>query len=44
MKKNYSLVLLAFMAFFAINVQGQVKVKSKPKTLKLINFCSTIQP
>ena len=44
MKKNYPLVLLAAIVFFAINVQGQVKVKSKPKTPKLINFCSTIQP
>ena len=42
MKKNYSLVLLAFMAFFAINVQGQVKVKSKPNFQKF--FCNSLMP
>lgn len=41
MKKNY-LVLLVSLALFAIQVQGQVKLKAKPNLHKF--FCNSIMP
>ncbi len=43
MKKS-KLFILTLSTIVAFNIHAQVKVKTKPQTPKLFNFCSTTQP